>query len=279
MSKPSHSKTAPSVGMVKIGHLAISRLAIGGNPFSGFSHQTPEKDREMSRYYTTARIKETLGQAEVLGINAFFGRADRHIMRVLQEYWDEGGTIQWFAQTCPEYATIGRGIANAISGGAVACYLHGGQMDHLFARDPRQIRREALDAIARIRDAGLLAGIAGHVPELFEWAEENLDVDFYMCAYYNPSRRDEQAEHVSGLEERFAPEDREAMVRVIPFLSRPVIHYKVLAAGRNEPEEAFAFVARHLRPQDAVCVGVYTKDHPRMLEEDLRFLENSLLRR
>lgn len=52
--------------------------------------------------------------------------------------------------------------------------------------------------------------------------------------------------------------------------------YKVLAAGRNDPKEAFAFVAQHLRPQDAVCVGICTKDNPKMLEEDLQLLQNCL---
>ena len=262
-----------SLDTIRIGPLSVSRLVLGGNPFSGFSHQTPEKDRAMNRYYTTARIKETLRQAEGLGINAFLGRADRHIRRVLLEYWNEGGAIQWFAQTCPEYATTSRGVANAIEGGAHACYLHGGQMDFLFAQNRLE---EIIRATAQIRAAGLPAGIASHNPAVFKWAEENLPVDFYMCCYYNPSPRDKLAEHIPGTKERFADEDREAMVHVIRHLSHPVIHYKVLAAGRNDPAEAFAFVAKHLRPQDAVCVGVYTRDRPNMLEEDLQLLEMGL---
>ena len=38
------------------------------------------------------------------------------------------------------------------------------------------------------------------------------------------------------------------------------------------------FVAEHLRPQDVVCVGVYTKDDPNMLEENLCLLQQSLRR-
>lgn len=262
-----------SIGTVRIGQLDVSRMMIGGNPFSGFSHQGPEKDLEMMHYYTTARIKDTLRRAEVLGINTFLGRVDRHIIRMLWEYWDEGGAIQWFAQTCPEYISINRSIAEAISRGAAACYIHGGQMDFCLAQDQLD---EIPMTIAQIHDAGLPAGIAGHNPKVFAWAEEHLDVDFYMCAYYDPSRRDEHAEHVHGVEECYAPEDREVMVQMIQHLSKPVIHYKVLAAGRNDPQDAFAFVAQHMRPQDAVCVGVYTKDNPKMLEENLRLLEDSL---
>ena len=262
-----------SIGTTQIGRLSISRLLLGGNPFSGFSHQTPELDRQMVSYYTAERIKETMRQAEALGVDTFLGRCDRHITRVLVEYREEGGTTQWFAQTCPEYTTLARSIANAVNGGAQACYLHGGQMDFWLAQG--QMDRVP-DAIAQIRDAGLQVGVAGHNPQVFEWAEEHLDVDFYMCAYYNPSRRDQHAEHVPGVPERFAAEDREAMVKVIKHLGAPVIHYKVLAAGRHDPRAAFSFVAEHLRPQDAVCIGVYTKDQPKMLEEDLHLLAQCL---
>ena len=261
------------VPMIPLGPLSVSRLILGGNPFSGFSHQTPGRDREMRRYYTTARIKETLRHAEDLGVNTFLGRTDRHIRRVLLEYWDDGGAIQWFAQTCPEYGPPGNSVAGAASAGAAACYVHGGQMDFLLAQGRMQ---DVHDAVAQTREAGMAAGIAGHGPQVFAWAEENLDVDFYMCSYYNPSRRDEHPEHTPGTHERFAPTDREAMVDVIGHLSRPAIHYKVLAAGRNDPREAFGLVARHLRPCDAVCVGVYTRHHPQMLDEDLRMLESSL---
>ncbi len=262
-----------SLDKVKIGDVSVSKLIVGGNPFSGFSHQTPQRDREMRQYYTTARIKATWRQAEALGINTFLGRADRHIQRTLLEYWDEGGTIQWFAQTCPEYKALGRNIAEAINVGAKGCYVHGGQMDFLFAQNQLDI---VPDAIAQIRDAGLAAGIAAHNPQVHLWAEEHLDVDFYMGSYYNPSRRDEHAEHIAGAREIFAAEDRAAMVDVIQGLSKPVIHYKIMAAGRNDPQAAFAFVAAHLRPQDAVCIGVYTKDHPNMLAEDWQLLEDSL---
>lgn len=262
-----------AIDTVQIADLSVSRLIIGGNPFSGFSHQTPEEDRHMRRYYTSTRIVDTLHQAENLGINTFIGRGDRHIQRVLLEYWNEGGTIQWIAQTCPEYASPSRSIAEAINAGAKAVYLHGGQMDYLLAQNQLD---EVPDAIAKIHDAGLPAGIAGHNPRVHEWAEQNVNVDFYMCSYYNPSHRDEHAEHIAGQKEHFAQDDRQAMVEVIPDLSKPVIHYKVLAAGRSEPREAFAFVAQHLRPQDAVCIGVYTEEHPKMLEEDVQLFEESL---
>ncbi len=262
-----------SIGTVKIGNLSVSRLIIGGNPFSGFSHQGADRDAEMRHFYTVSRIKQALRQAEELGINAHISRADHHVMRYLMEYRDEGGEIFWIAQTCPELGSTERGIDNAVSGGAKACHIHGGTMDFLIANNQLD---ELPGLIAKIRQAGMAAGIAGHNTDVFRWADKNLDVDYYMCSYYNPIARDEQAGHVSGTAEQYLDENRRAMTDLIAGLSKPVIHYKVLAAGRNDPEKAFEFVARHLRPQDAVCVGIYTKEHPNGMAENIRLLTDAL---
>ncbi|MGC9395495.1 MAG: hypothetical protein ACP5J4_11630 [Anaerolineae bacterium] len=258
---------------VKFAHLSVSKIILGGNPFSGFSHQTRYMDREMARYFTTARIKETMRQAEALGIDTFLGRADRHIRRTLLEYWNEGGTIQWFAQTAPEFASLSGNVAGAISTGAAAVYLHGGQMDFRYAQNQLDI---VSDIIAMIKDAGCAAGVAGHNPLVHQWADEYLDLDFHMCSYYNPTPRDQNAEHVHGAVEVFSEEDRAAMVETIKRLRAPAIHYKIFAAGRNDPREAFAFVAQHLRPQDAVCIGVFPKDKPDMLAEDVRLFTEAV---
>jgi hypothetical protein len=187
---------ARDLGTTRLGPLEISRLTIGGNPFSGFSHQTPERNDEMRHWYTAARIKDALRHAEQIGVTAHVGRADHHVMRFLMEHWDE----------------------------------------------------------------------------------EHLSLDFYMCSYYNAAHRDKNAELQSGQPEWFHASDRAAMAARIAGLSRPAIHYKIFAAGRNDPAEALDFVAEHLRPQDAVCVGVFTKDNPDMLADDARLLAAALRR-
>ncbi len=262
-----------ALGSIRIGSQTFSRMMIGGNPFSGFSHQSPARDDAMKHYYTSTRIKETLRAAEAIGIDTHISRADHHVMRYLMEHWDEGGRIQWLAQTCPEVGSIERAISNAIAGKAKACYIHGGVMDNLVANNNTG---ELAGAIDRIRKAGMPAGIAGHKPEVFAWAKKNLDVDFYMCSYYNPTSRDKNPEHVPGQPEWFHADDRQKMVDLIATLERPVIHYKVMAAGRNKPAEALAFVAKHLRPQDGVCIGVFAGDAPNAMKENLELLEKFL---
>ena len=98
---------------VQFHHLTVSRLMMGSNPFSGFSHQSLERDDEMRHYFSAQRVKETLRSAEAVGVNTLIARTDYHVMRMLMEYRDEGGTLQWFAQTCPE---VGSHDASASSG-------------------------------------------------------------------------------------------------------------------------------------------------------------------
>ena len=140
-------------------------------------------------------------------------------------------------------------------------------MDHLFAQGKMD---EAIPAVEMIRQAGLLAGIAAHNPEVIKWAEKNLDVDYYMCSYYNSESRDEKEEHDTGAEEVFRDKDRKIMTELIQNLSRPVIHYKIMAAGRNDPLQAIAYAVEYMRPCDAICVGIYRGDSPNVLEEDVK---------
>ncbi|MEK7474246.1 MAG: hypothetical protein AAB152_01310 [Candidatus Coatesbacteria bacterium] len=253
-----------------LGRVTLSRFLLGSNPFSGFSHQGHERDSAMVRHYTTAHIKEVLFEAERLGITGVVARTDHHVMRVLREYWDEGGKLNWSAQTCPGVGPTEMCVREAVSGGAKSCHIHGGVMDHLVATGQTDEVKRGIDLL---REHGLAAGIAGHNVRVFEWAEKNLDVDYYMCCYYNPSPREDAPEHVHGATEQYRESDRKAMTDLIRTLKKPVIHYKILAAGRNDPEEAFAFAAKVMRASDFVCVGVYAKDDPAMLRKDVELFD------
>lgn len=258
---------------VQFKEVKVSRLILGSNPFSGFSHQSPEMDWAMRHYFTTTRIKNTLREAEALGVNTVLARTDYHVMRMLMEFRDEGGGLQWFAQTCPEVGSHEACIQRAHAYHAVACHLHGGVMDNAFAQGKLDDVQPALDLI---REKGMLAGIAAHNSHVIEWAEEHLDLDYYLCCYYNPERRDENAAHNPNAVEQYLEEDRKAMTDLIQQLSKPVVHYKILAAGRNEPKAAFAFAASKMRANDAVCVGIYQQDRPGILSEDVQLLDESL---
>ncbi|HEO71375.1 MAG TPA: hypothetical protein ENN80_08935, partial [Candidatus Hydrogenedentes bacterium] len=157
MSVALETETQPEV--VKLGNVPVSRFILGGNPFGGYSHQSPRRSEEMLDWYTMERVKEAYRRAEDAGVTTHIGRADHFIMRALREHWNEGGTLTWICQTCPGVGPIERGIRNAVLGHARACFIHGGEMDHRVARDDTG---EIIDGVSMIKAHGMAAGVAGH---------------------------------------------------------------------------------------------------------------------
>jgi hypothetical protein len=241
---------------VKIGEHNVSRLIVGGNPFSGNSHQSGELSREMRDYYTTEKIKETLRECERCGLNTIQARGDNHIMRMLNEYRNDGGKLQWIAQTASERASIKSNVDQIASYGAMACYHHGSKTDSLFREGKIDTVK---DILKHIKDKGIPAGLGTHSPAVIRYAEDNnFDADFYMMAFYNLSKRGEI----------YLPEDREAASEVIREVEKPCLAFKIMAAGRNEPREAFKYAYGNIKLIDAVVIGIYTKNHPNQVQEN-----------
>lgn len=255
-----------------IGSASVSGLCIGGNPFSGFSHQTPERSKEMVDWHTPSRIKDVLRHAEEEGINTFFGRTDNHVMDILEEYWDEGGTIQWFAQVCIERGKPDawrKWLRDSIELGATGTYIHGGVVDNWHANEMWDNFHEALETML---EAGVVAGFAAHNPDAHAWIGENLEADFQMCSYYNPTDRSKSAHHQAD-GEKWEEEDRAKMLEVIATLPCPVVHYKVFGGGNKPIIEAFETMGKHMREEDVALIGVFLKDNRDMLKEDIALFE------
>lgn len=247
---------------IRIGALEVTRLIIGGNPFSGFSHQSPERDNEMVDYYTTERIKETLRRAEAAGLNAMVLRYDDHIRRLLREYTNEGGTLQWIAQMGYSWPEGARMVDAAVANGAKAAFIHGGVLDDLYgARDARRLS----EYVEHVRSHGIPVGIAGHSPEAHLWAHEmGLPLDFQMVCFYNCGSLH------SGKGDRFDPADVPPAVDAIRRIPRPCLGYKILGAGRVPARQAFEYAFRSIKDTDAVVVGMYRGDNDDMVEENAR---------
>jgi len=269
------NKEAPELKpkTVMLGNVPVSRIMLGANPFGGYSHWTVERDNEMLDWHTMERVKETYRLAERAGVATHLARADHFIMRALREHWNEGGNLTWIAQQCPGVGSLMHGVNNAINGHAKGCFLHGGEMDNRVATGNTA---DIFDAIKAIKDAGMAAGVAGHTPATIRWAMDHLELDFFMTCYYNPSDRSKAAARDYNVEEYYGPEDRDAMTAMIQELPAPAIHFKVLAAGRHDPKQAFDYVADAYRPGDAVCVGIFTKEKPNMIQENVDLLETAL---
>lgn len=256
-----------AIPQIQFAGLVVSRLIVGGNPFSGNSHRSDATSREMRDYYTTARIIEVLARCESLGINAFVGRADAHIIRVLHEYWNAGGRMAWIAQTAPEMRSVDDNVRRAVGEGARAVYIHGGWFDERFeAGNLAEVER----ALATIRGAGVPAGIAGHIPEYHLAAVGQLAADFHLvCCYRCGGIRAAKGEAFDSAD--FAP-----ALAAIARLPRPCIAFKLLGAARFDPAVQIPTAARTIKPTDAILVGFFPKHQPRQVEDVVALVEREL---
>jgi hypothetical protein len=268
---------------IPIGGHQVSRLIVGGNPFSGNSHISDNLDGEMRDYFTMANIKKALLRAEESGYTAFQARGDEFILRLVNEYRNDGGKLDFIAQTVSELADIKAGIRMICAYKPLAVYHHGTRTDNLWHEGRLD---EVRDTVKFIRDQGVLTGVASHVPEIIQTIEdEDWDVDFYLASFYNLGRDPRESFFVSGarVAELFDDSDRDKMTEVIRQVAKPCLAIKVLAAGRkggwaDSPEslrESFDYLFRNVKPGDGAIVGVFPK-YSDQIAENAELVRNLL---
>jgi len=240
----------------RFGEASVARLIVGGNPVSGNSHLSPALDQEMADYFSAANVKKLLFQCEQAGINTWQSRGDRHILRLLREYRNEGGKLQWIAQTASEFADFGANARNIAAAKPIGIYLHGSLTDRLYQSGKAA---EIPERLKILRDTGVRTGLASHIPEVFDLAEsQNWDLDFYMTCLYNLSRP-----RVDG-KEQFLESDRPRMLERVRQTRRQCLIFKIYGATRRCRSEADmraalaeAFAAA--KPTDCVILGMFPK--------------------
>jgi hypothetical protein len=268
---------------VPFGDRRITRLIVGGNPFRGNSHCSEQLSREMEAYFTVERIKQTLFACEYAGINTVQARGDAMILACMREYWAEGGTMQFIAQTASELRDLHGHVRHLARFGAVGIYVHGTWTDrHFLSGD----MAEVVDLAKAIRDTGAAVGIGTHIPEVIERVEEeHWDVDFYMACLYNINRRFRESPIEQGgltLDEGdlFVHDDRFRMLETIRQTPKPCLAFKVFGAGRlcDTPDgvrDALATAYNGIKADDACVIGMFPK-HSDQVAENVRLVRGLL---
>jgi len=266
---------------VRIGDTDVTRLICGGNPISGISHFTNDMDWDMLRYYTMPRLQHLLDECWRQGINTFQTRGDRHTMRMYLEHRENGGHMQWIAQTASEFSDIYANIDQICDYEPIAIYHHGTHTDNSWHEGTIDQVRDYLKAI---HDHGLPAGIGTHIPEVVEYAEEHgWETDFYMTCFYNLARSYKSAPAVDRdayAKEAYPDADPDRMTTTMRQLSKPCLGFKIMAANRKcgSPESvraAFEYAFATIKPIDAVVVGMFPK-YSNQVEENARYVRDIL---
>jgi hypothetical protein len=73
--------------------------------------------------------------------------------------------------------------------------------------------------------------------------------------------------------ESYAPAEREKAVATIAVLEKPVIAYKILAAGRVSASEGFEYAFNHIKPKDGVCVGIFARNAIDQIRQNSTYTE------
>lgn len=246
----------------KIGKLQISRLIIGGNQFSGWSHSRdlPYLRGLFQAYATDEKIMQTLELCEETGINAIITSASGY----LNKYWKErGGRIQWIAQVHPKTTDLTSDIKRAIDQGAVGAYVQGGVGDSFVKAGRADLLGKAVEFI---RQNGLIAGIGGHSAEVPMAVEKaGIKPDFYMKTLHHGNywSATPKAERVEFNVDSGSPYDHDNIWSITPektiefmkTVDASWIAFKVLAAGAIHPREGFKYAFEN--GADFVCAGMF----------------------
>jgi hypothetical protein len=252
-AQPAPSPNQPDFPMGKIKDLTISRLICGGNLISGFAHSRDliYVSPLLKHYFTDTKVCETLERCEEQGMNTAILRVDENTTRILKTYWEEwGGQIQWIAQAKLPAANFKQDIDVAITNGAKAVYIHGGDGDKYVEEGNVDLIGKAVEYI---NEQGVISGAAGHKLETIQAYEKAaLPVSFYMKtinakAYWSAG----PMPRMDSVWEETPDETIEFMKTV----TKPWIGYKVLGAGAIHPEEGFHFAWAN--GADFLCVGMF----------------------
>lgn len=255
--------------------LKFSKLLLGSNPFSGFSHNGTEMDDEMSDFYKASEIVKAFNEAKNCGINGFCGRGDRHMLRVIREYANaEPNPLYWIAQTVPEFNSFDTSIYLLTAFKPLkptGIYHHGGMADNLINDGKKDVVK---DNLKKIRDTGCLTGVASHQPEIIAmYEEEGWDVDFYLTCFCNLTGRGKKGiTAVQGsIDEKFTQEDPPKMAEVVRKVKKPCVAFKIFGAGRwtktyEDTYKSIKFAIDNIKPNDVILTGVYQKDKNQIKE-------------
>ena len=229
--------------MGRIGSVEFSRLILGGNLISGYAHSRdlPYVAALSKRYNTEARVLETFELAETHGINAM----NSFVMdgnKELQLHWKRGGKMKWFAQVRIDSKGGFSQVQKAIDLGATAVHLTGDNADMLFKQDEIDKIGKLVDLV---KSQKVIAGVAGHgLDAMRACVKANLNVDFYQKTlhthdYHSAPRPGDTGD--LGRYDNSWCKDPEEVVDFFFSVKKPLIAFKVMAAGAIPPRKAFQY--------------------------------------
>ena len=277
---------------IPFGAHTISRLIAGGNQQVGAAHNLRDLGQHMLEYFTLERTVEFLRSCMAQGIDTWQGNYSEKGRDALLKLREEGKDMKVIPISAPRVDNLSNERLRPMlvrfedawdimleDYKPVGVFFWGMLTDILWREGKIDIAR---DFLAKARDTGVQVGVATHIPEVIEYIEEKgWDVDFYMASLYKWMKSREELLAVlpeipvdgSDGWEFYLPSELPRMCETIRKTPKTCLAFKIFAAGRTArtPEEVsdvFEYVLGHIKPTDAVVVGMYPRFATQMVKEN-----------
>jgi hypothetical protein len=226
----------------KIGDVELSRLMLGGNLISGYSHsrELTYVSALMRHYNTDEKILETLRIAEENGVDSI-NTAVWDDLSVLQKHLREGSKMKWFIAANPDRKGNMDQVKKAVENGAALVYIQGQAADKLVAEGLIDLIGQEVEFI---HSFGLPAGVAAHsLDTIIACEKAGVNPDFYQKTLhtldYFTAPKPPVTEDFGRENDNFWCKDPQAVIDYMAAIEKPWIAFKVMAAGAIPPLKGF----------------------------------------
>ena len=247
----------------KIAGMSVSRLLLGGNLLTHFTHS---RDLQYvyalaAHYNTEGKILDTLAAAEAHGINTLVIHTTEWTDAILRKYKRQGGRMQIIM--CPiapvddSMEAYKKQVQYIADMGVDALYLWGVRADELAAKGRSDLMKRAVDVV---KEYNLPSGVGAHDINVVRVCEKDgVGADFYIKTFHHHNyptgpKPDEINGVVAEIPGYWCSGPQE-VIDVMKDVEKPWIAFKVMAAGAIPPANAFRYAFEN--GADHVLAGMF----------------------
>ena len=253
-----------SLPMGRIKDLKISRILLGGNLLTHFTHSRDLKYvyNLTAHYNTEEKIFETMALAEAHGVNTLVIHTAPGIMSTLKKYrYKLGGKIQWIicptAQVDTQQDEYRKQVKQLVDEGTEAIYLWGVVGDRLVSEGKFDMIAKAVEIA---KEQGVPCGVGAHDMKVIKECERNkIDTDFYIKTFhhhnYPSAPRPDELTGIYAEVPGYWCKDPQEVIDFMKGVEKPWFAFKVMAAGAIPPNDAFRYAFEN--GADFVLAGMF----------------------
>ena len=263
----------------KIGGLEMSRLMLGGNLLTHFTHSRDLKYvyTLTAHYNTQQKIMETMAVAESYGVDTLVIHTAAGAVDTIRKYRNEwGGKMKYIvcptANIEPDLKAYSEQVKQLVDDGIDAIYLWGVRADALVKEGKIDLVAKTVDCA---KELGVPSGVGAHDLNVIKECEKNkIKTDFYVKTFhhFNYSTGPKPEEIKGPIREipGYWCSNPEETIEFMKTVEKPWIAFKVMAAGAIPPKDAFRYALEN--GADHILAGMFDFE----IEEDAGIIKETI---